>query len=214
MRLTWAKKYGTCDTNKWKAIVFTVQSYSSTRKVRIRRISNKKYNNTLTQPVMRHRPKIHVCGCFTSQGVELLKRIHGNMNSGKYQKEILHDMRIVDKCLVFPESAFIFQHDLEPPQGAKGIVAFLKNKNVNVLPWPGNSSDLNPIENLWSVLERQLTPMKYTSTEELLRAFQDAWYKVPSNICRDLVSSMTKRLSKYSPNHDGTATLNSFRQDK
>jgi len=76
-RRTWAKSYGTWDTNKWKAIVFTdecvIQSYLSPRKVRIRRTSNEKYNNTLTQPVMRHGPKIHVCGCFTSQGVGLLK---------------------------------------------------------------------------------------------------------------------------------------------
>jgi len=70
-------------------------------------------------------------------------------------------------------------------------VVFLKNKNVNVLPWSGNSPDLNQIENLW---KRQLTPSKYTSTEELLKAFQDAWYKVPSNICRSLVSSMPKGL--------------------
>ena len=63
-RLTWAKTYGTWGTNKWEAIIFTdecvIQCYSSTRKVRIRRTSNEKYNNTLTQPVMRHWPKIHV----------------------------------------------------------------------------------------------------------------------------------------------------------
>jgi len=75
------------------------------------------------------------------------------MNAEKYQKEILHDMLIVGKCLVFPESAFIF-------------------------------------DNLWSLLKKQLTPMKYTSTEELWKAFQDAWYKVPSNKCRSLVSSV------------------------
>ena len=61
-------------------------------------------------------------------------------------------------------------------------MAFLKNKNVNVLPWPGNSPDLNPVENLWSVLKRQLTLMKYTSTEELWKAFQYAWRKVLSCI--------------------------------
>ena len=74
------------------------------------------------------------------------------------------------------------------------ITAFLKNKIVNVLPWPGNLPDLNPIENLWSVLKRQLTQMKYTSTLELWKAFQDACYKVSLNICRSLVSSMPKRL--------------------
>ena len=146
---------------------------------------------------MRYRAKIHVWVCFTSQGVGLLTRNHGNMKSEKYQKEILHDMHIVSKCLVFPESDFIFQHNLAPSHRVKSTVALLKNKNVNV-----NSPDLNPIENLWSLLKRQLTLMKYTSAEELWKAFQDAWYKVSSNICRSLVSSMPKRLqlvkkSKY-----------------
>jgi len=94
-------------------------------------------------------------------------------------------MYIVGKCLVFPESAFIFQHDLAPPHRAKKYYDIPKINNVN---------DLNPIKNVWSVLKRQLTPMKYTSTEELRKAFQDALYKVPPNICRSLVSSMPKRL--------------------
>ena len=38
---------------------------------------------------MRHGPKIHVWGCFTSQVVGLPKRIHGNMTAEKYQNEIL-----------------------------------------------------------------------------------------------------------------------------
>ena len=78
------------------------------------------------------------------------------MNAEKYQKEILHDMHIV-------ESVWFSQNQLSylvPPHRAKSTVSFLKNKNVNVLPWPGNSPDLNPVKILWSVLKRQLTPMK------------------------------------------------------
>ena len=56
--LTWTKTYGTWDTNRWNAIVF-IQSYSSTKMVRIRRTSNEKYNITLSQPVMKHWPKIY-----------------------------------------------------------------------------------------------------------------------------------------------------------
>ena len=77
---------------------------------------------------------LHVWGCFTSQGVGLLNRVHGNMNAEKYQKEILHDNHIASKCLVFPELAFIFQYDLASPHRAKSTMAFLKNKNVYVLP--------------------------------------------------------------------------------
>jgi len=88
----------------------------------IRRTSKEKYNCTLTQSVMRHLPKIHVWGCFISQGVRLLKIIHGNKNAAKYQEEILHDAHIVGKYLVYPELAFIFQYDLAPPHILRFII--------------------------------------------------------------------------------------------
>jgi hypothetical protein len=35
-------------------------------------------------------------------------------------------------------------------------MAFLKENKVSVMDWLGNSPDLNPIENLWSILKAKL----------------------------------------------------------
>ena len=77
---------------------------------------------------------------------------------------------------------------------AHSTQAFLKNKNIEVLPWPCNSPDLNPIENIWGILKRQLRPMKYNSTEDLWNAVQNKWYNLSRNLCRKIVFSMLKRL--------------------
>lgn len=206
-RLSWTKTYSTWGVDKWRDVVFSdeciFQSYSSSRKLLIRRTSRERYKPAFIQPVMQHGPCIHVWGCFNSNGVGLLKRINGNMNAEKYQKEILHDINIVGKCLAFPKAAFVFQHDLAPPHKAKTTQAFLKNKKINVLPWPGNSPDLNPIENIWGIIKKKMTPMRHNSVEELWNAVQDEWYKLPRNLCEKIVSSMPKRLQlvKFSRGH-------------
>lgn len=197
-RLSWAKTYSSWNSDKWGDVVFSdecfFQSYSSSNKLLIRRTALEKYNPVFNQPVMGHGPSIHVWGCFNSNGVGILKRINGNMNAERYEKEILHDIDIVGKCLVFPKAAFVFQHDLAPPHKANSTQAFLKNKNIDVLPWPGNSPDLNPIENIWGILKRQLRPMKHNSAQKLWNEVQSKWYNLSRHLCQKIVFSMPKRL--------------------
>lgn len=197
-RLSWVKTYSSWDADKWGDVVFSdecfFQSYSSSNKLLVRRTASEKYNPAFNHPVMGHGPSIHVWGCLNSNGVGLLKKINGNMNAERYQKDILHDLDIVGKCLVFPKATFVFQHDLAPPHKANSTQAFLKNKNIEVLPWPGNSPDLNPIENIWGILKRQLRPIKHNCAEDLWNEVQNKWYNLSRNMCQKIVYSMPKRL--------------------
>ena len=43
------------------------------------------------------------------------------------------------------------------------------DNQITLLPWPSQSPDLNPIENIWTVLKANVGNHKPTSTKELMR---------------------------------------------
>ena len=66
------------------------------------------------------------------------------------------------------------------------------NKN---LPWPSQSPDLNPIENVWSVLKANVDNYKPNSVKELIYVIKKEWKKLDSSFAKDLVISMKNCVS-------------------
>lgn len=62
-----------------------------------------------------------------------------------------------------------------------------------VLDWPAQSPDLNPIEHLWQVLKREVRRHKPKNSAEKFRILQEAWEKIPSETLLNLVHSMPRR---------------------
>ena len=64
----------------------------------------------------------------------------------------------------------IFQQDSAPCLEAKIITNCFKKMKITVLDWPGNSPDLNPIENLSSIVKNRLRKMDCTTKIKLIEA--------------------------------------------
>lgn len=70
-------------------------------------------------------------------------------------------------------------------------------KNQLKLPtldgWPAHSPDLNPIEHMWSIVQRSVSARGPWAVDELRKYVSEEWNKVPVSVVDSLVLSFKKR---------------------
>ena len=68
-----------------------------------------------------------------------------------------------------------FLQDSAPFHANKSTRAFLIRENIPHLPWPGNSPDLNPIENLWKQMKKKVDEREPSSLVDLKNNILAVW---------------------------------------
>jgi hypothetical protein len=59
--------------------------------------------------------------------------------------------------------------DNDPKHTSRVAKQWHTTRNVNRLDWPAQSPDLNPIENLWSILDRRCGMKRANTDQELFQ---------------------------------------------
>lgn len=89
-----------------------------------------------------------------------------------------------------------FQQDNAPPHTAKSTKEFFSANNINVIPWPASSPDLNPIENIWGILKTRIDRRKPKNKEELIAFAIEEWDRIDMAIIRRTIESMSRRIDE------------------
>jgi hypothetical protein len=90
-----------------------------------------------------------------------------------------------------------FMKDNAPCHTANVVKAFMAQNDINLLPWPPQSPDMNPIENLWAIIKKR-RQKKYglPKTEaELIEQIFDIWDNIEPELIEKLADSANKRIS-------------------
>jgi hypothetical protein len=80
-------------------------------------------------------------------------------------------------------------------------MTFLNEQKFSMIDWPGNLPDLNPIENLWSIIKCKIKKKEnITSLSLLMKAIKENWVTLPKHLMVKLAHSMPTRIQKCMEN--------------
>jgi transposase len=116
------------------------------------------------------------------------------LNSQKYI-EIIEEYLIPEiNQLTIP---IMFMQDNARPHTSKFTLNFMSDKNINLLNWPPQSPDMNPIENIWGIIKQKLNddfPIP-KNQNELIDFVFEIWDFLDPSLFQILAESVPDRLN-------------------
>jgi transposase len=195
-RVQFCNKYKNWTAADWEKVLFSDEStfcQFGVRSYGVRRPPNTRYDPRYTRPTVKQPPKIMVWGCFSARGRGSLHFVpqKQTVNAARYVNILENKLETtmhIHRCT-------IFQQDSAPAHTARLVTDWFKNKTIQVLPWPGNSPDLNPIENLWELVKRRVAKRAPSNMTDLTYWVKRVWCtEITPEVCQKLIHSMPKRL--------------------
>lgn len=199
-RLKFAKDHldwnGELGIKKWRNILWSdetkINLMGSDGRRYVRRPPNQELIPKYTIKTVKHGGgNIKLWGAFSWYGVGPIYWIKEIMDQNEYA-HILQEI-----MLPFAEDhmplIWKYQQDNDPKHTSRRAKQFFGDNRVNVLPWPSQSPDLNPIENLWTYLKNAVGKHKTKNKQELWEIIKAEWKAIPLELCQKLVDSMPTR---------------------
>ena len=67
---------------------------------------------------------------------------------------------------------------------------FIAKNSICTIDWPSNSPNLNPIENMWTIIKNNVEKWMSQNIDELTRFLLKEWEAIPQETVNNLVFSM------------------------
>ena len=205
-RLEWCREHKDWTVDDWKRVIWTDKTKinrfnSDGRQWAWIRSGEQLQNHHVKLTVKHGGGSIMLWSAITYAGVGWVCKISGNMDKTLY-KEILEDeleqtIAFTAKKLGFRRDQVIFQQDNDPKHTSNLVKEYLQEQSYQVMQWPAQSPDLNPIENMWALLKRRLNEYETAAKgmNELYERVVEVWYdQIKEEECQKVIESMPKRI--------------------
>ena len=138
----------------WRNVIFSddaVVSRGNNDSPRVYCIDGHRYDERFVARLRRSgRMSVACWRWITYDWAGTLERIHGRFMVVTYE-QILINVMIPSAWELYPEGKLHFQQDNHPVHTANRIQEwFNRRPDIDLLEWPQNSPDMNPIETVWA----------------------------------------------------------------
>ena len=197
-RLAFARGHMKEDPSFWSTILWSdetkLELFGHMDAEYVWRKKGEAYKPKNTVPTVKHGGgNIMLRGCFSSSGTGNLVKVQGIMKKEDYISILEKNVKESAERLQLIND-WKFQQDNDPKHTAKIVKKWFRENNVDVLEWPSQSPDLNPIENLWRELKSRVMARKPTNLTQFEAFAKEEWANIPQTTRRKLVETYKNRL--------------------
>ena len=82
--------------------------------------------------------------------------------------------------------------DNAPCHKAKTMLRFLEEEGIAVMKWPPQSPDMNPLENVWKIMEEKAQSKNPQNIDDLLGILKER-ESITTTFCKKLIDSCGQR---------------------
>ncbi|GFX80703.1 transposable element Tcb2 transposase [Trichonephila clavipes] len=207
-RLQWCREHHNWTEQDWACVLFSDESRFSLSSDCRRQLIWRESGTAYRPENIQEKDRYATCSIMVWAGIMIngRKRLHvvanGTMTGQRYIDEVLFPHVRLFRGAVGDK--FVFMDDNATCHQTLAVQDCLDSEGIQRLVWPARSPDLNPIENVWDALGRQVAGRNYPPTNKntLIRALTEEWDKLPQQLL-DNVQSMVRRVECCSTLHGG-----------
>jgi transposase len=200
-RLSFANGYQHWTADQWEQVLFSDEKTFYGRgfcgRVWVRRPVGAALDPEYTvHKQCRAEIKVGAWACFCAKGVGYMKMYEQNMD-GPLMKSVLSTELLPSARMhyqVDDAEPWHLLHDNDKKFKSIVVTAWLHNAGISVLDFPPYSPDLNPIENLWHIVQVKVDEHDCETPKQLEDAVRAEWSALSPDLCRTLARSMPDRL--------------------
>ncbi|GFX15778.1 transposable element Tcb2 transposase [Trichonephila clavipes] len=198
-RLKWCREHHNWTEQDWAGILFSDESRFSLSSDCRRQLIWCESGTAYRSENIQEKDRYPTCSIMVWAGIMIngRTRLHvvanGTMTGQRYIDEVLLPHVRLFRGAVGDK--FVFMDDNATCHRTLADQDCLDSEGIQRLVWPARSPDLNPIENVWDALGRQVAGRNYPPTNKntLIRALTEEWDKLPQQLLDNVVQSMKHR---------------------